>query len=124
MCAPLPLGGRGFGAVGGCVDFLEREITAADHEVIWDTQHRESLSTQIGVTFFVVRLLSLSLVRPSIQFDNQLTSNAQKVRHVRADWNLPPKFHALETRAAQRQPEHRLCDGHLASQFSGEGQVS
>jgi hypothetical protein len=64
------------------------------------------------VVFFLVQML------PTINFDDQALSDRTKISDVGANGMLAAKPDAVCLFHAQAVPEHSLCTGEFATQFS------
>jgi hypothetical protein len=99
---------------------LQWYISAADDEVVVETEHIVAIVTQPLIAGRIMAALVFVLMRPAIQLYDQPMLDAEKIRDIIPDRDLSPKFQAVEPRAAQGTPEDFLRVRHLAPQPSRE----
>jgi hypothetical protein len=73
-----------------------------------------------AVASCIMLVLSLVVMRRSVEFDDHTMFDAKKIHDIAADGNLTPEFQTVERPTSQGAPEHRFCFGHVASKAAGE----
>ena len=96
-------------------DHIQGNISAADHDVVAQTQNAISVRAEPCVPKGVVTFLLFAVMRRPVEFDDEAMVDAKKVDDIAADGDLPAKFQPVQFGAAQSPPEYRLGLGHLAS---------
>ena len=122
----LPQVGEGFAPLSRDfgdrrADHVERDVSAADHQLVAKPEDRIAMFAQPGVARGVARFLLVAIMRRAVEFDREAMLHAEEIHDVTADWNLPAELQPVQPAAAQRAPEHRLGQRHLAPKFAGEG---
>ncbi len=95
------------------LDHFEDDITAADYDIIRDSQYVPTMRTKPKVSFGIVRALLRTLMRRPIEFNDQLGFYANEIGDIAADGNLPPKL-PFKAAIAQAFPKHCLGCCHRA----------
>ena len=86
----------------------QRNVATADHGIIVNAQDTISLRTQPKCAARIPNLPFQRIVRRAVEFNNQPVFDAQKIRDVLANRDLPSEFVALEARSAQGPPQDRF----------------
>ena len=114
----LARGGRGVNS-RGLADFFERELRAAENELVGKARDSETLLAKPRVPAPIVQALFVRVVRRAIELDDQSGVERDEVRDVAADRYLPLELEPVETAGAERLPDDLLCASHGAALVLG-----
>ena len=92
-----------------CVTYpRHRQFRRRDHKVVRQPQNPKALFLQPSVAVFVGEALLPDVMAWTVNFDNQWSFEADKIKDIVAQENLPLKLDAIASPVANGAPNQRL----------------